>query len=1065
MKRIANRRSGNAGGQKRNGAMKLKVAGLLASTAAAALMLGGTAQAQTPTYDAATGTITFSANASPYTRTELRSANINAPIGPGNMPFVIVGPPADSAGFKVRQRFIAPLTINVNAGAIIQNTNSSNETDAIQIFENPQGLITLNNDGIIRTSANAGGNQAAFTWRMTTSGPVAPELAVNNTGRIYGFDDGFVIFGPATNGITNFVNSQSGEIIGDNIGGNGGRGIVSQGLKTDGIDNDGLIRGAVTGVELDLGDDVVLNRVNGRIIGLAGRGADLGGGNDTVTNLGLISGFSIGASLGDGNDRLENTATGVVSGNFGTGADLGEGDDVVLNEGNIGGQNGGVLLGGGNDTLDNFAGAQITGSRQAVAGGAGNDIIRNAGSISGDVFAGSGDDFVNLIAGSSTSGDVRGEGDNDQLFVRGDLFGSLLAGDGEDEILVEGDGSISGIVNAGDGNDSVVMTGNIAIAGNIFLGAGDDTQVIDNTSVYNGGVFGQDGSDTITITSNFDMNHLSEIDGGGGTAVIGGDFDELRLQGQNFDAATSTYLPTTFQSIVLQQASELRLHDTQTLTTGRLTTEAGTLFGFDGTANISDGASLGALLNNGFTTSSNGRTGDILNIGGDFTGSGSLFLDAALDATEASDFVVVGGTTTSGDTQSIVINDVGNGIGAETGMGPGNGIKLVDVSATGATQVGDFILAGGPIDVGAFQYDLSLQTDDIWYLQSFAVVDPGVITPGLPLHIKSFGQQTVGTYYERTGTRIGCRTAGIGHQFNRSNADLITTEPVPEPVLEDESCNYGVWARAIGAWSDAQGNITNSGNTIGAYDETLWAIQGGVDGVLAEYETGYLTASGFLQYGQVKADYRNVSLGTDVGSTDADAYGGGGSLTYNDQNGLYLDGVVTYTHYDIDIATTAGDTANTKADAWVFSGELGKRVDVGEQFAITPQGQLTYQLINVDGYTTALGTQANVSNANSLEGRLGATFEYLPHRADSASRLYVEANVVHEFLDAPVTTIGNTALAYDFEDTAYEIGVGYQWGEKGAEGLAMWIEGDYRAPFSDDGIDIWAATAGLAYRF
>ncbi len=776
-----------------------------------------------------------------------------------------------------------------------------------------------------------------------------------------------------------------------------------------------------------------------------------------LNNTGIVSGRDAGIFLQrnvlSGVATITNETGGEIIGVGGTnnGEDRGWGivgeseEDRVINRGLIRGSRWGVELGGGTDTIDNFGTIEGT-----------TDFA---------ISLGEGDDRATLHSGSVTINQVFGGGGEDQLIVQGELRGNLFGNTGNDAITLDGIGNITGDIDGGDDDDTISIQGSATLGGDILAGGGTDTVLIDNTSVYNGGVFGQDGSDTITITSNFDMNHLREIDGGGGTAVIGGDFDELRLQGQNFDAATSTYLPTTFQSIVLQQASELRLHDTQTLTTGRLTTEAGTLFGFDGTANISDGASLGALLNNGFTTSSNGRTGDILNVGGDFTGSGSLFLDAALDATEASDFVVVGGTTTSGDTQSIVINDVGDGIGADTGTGPGNGIKLVDVSATGATQVSDFILAGGPIDVGAFQYDLSLQTDDIWYLQSFAVVDPGVITPGLPLHIKSFGQQTVGTYYERTGTRIGCRTAGIGHQFNRSNADLITTEPVPEPVLEDESCNYGVWARAIGAWSDAQGNITNSGNTIGAYDETLWAIQGGVDGVLAEYETGYLTASGFLQYGQVKADYRNVSLGTDVGSTNADAYGGGGSLTYNDQNGLYLDGVVTYTHYDIDIATTAGDTANTKADAWVFSGELGKRVDVGEQFAITPQGQLTYQLINVDGYTTALGTQANVSNANSLEGRLGATFEYLPHRADSASRLYVEANVVHEFLDAPVTTIGNTALAYDFEDTAYEIGVGYQWGEKGAEGLAMWIEGDYRAPFSGDGIDIWAATAGLAYRF
>ncbi len=491
----------------------------------------------------------------------------------------------------------------------------------------------------------------------------------------------------------------------------------------------------------------------------------------------------------------------------------------------------------------------------------------------------------------------------------------------------------------------------------------------------------------------------------------------------------------------------------------------------DGNVSLGSGGSI-VLSNGGPFDSSSGLSGanDVLRIAGNFQSrSGAFYLDTFLNdgVVDITDTLVIGGDT-SGTTRVFVSNT--GGIGGFTGRGATDGIKIIDVAGD---SNGSFVL-GEDVIAGAFEYDLNQADGQDWFLQSH-LRDIAVMAAYVPYTLQTLGRELTGTYYERTGTRIGWQdgngsaAAGIVGETASSRANGgSAAEPLPSAG----------WVRALGSWSDADGSLLNGRNAV-SYEEDFWAIQGGFDGVAYEDERGTLIASIFGQYANSDTDARNDFANRDAGTTDTEGWGGGLALTYAALNGLYLDGVTTYTSYDIALRSPRGDAASATAGNWTVSGEAGWQVAIGRNLAMTPQAQLLYQDVNVGDTIDSRGVQSVFTDTESLEGRIGTTLEYttvmngvIPAAMSSSVsnsampvRLYGEFNVVHEFLDSPAAIVGGTALDLGFEETGYEVGGGLEIGEKGG-GLAYWVEGDYRAPFDiGDGIQSWAVTGGVAYRF
>jgi|GEM_PF-3723949 len=427
--------------------------------------------------------------------------------------------------------------------------------------------------------------------------------------------------------------------------------------------------------------------------------------------------------------------------------------------------------------------------------------------------------------------------------------------------------------------------------------------------------------------------------------------------------------------------------------------------------------------------------GDILRVTGNYQGAGSRFyLDTFLDdgTADLSDMLIAEGNT-SGTT--FVFVDNAGGPGGITGRGATDGIKIVDA---GGTSDGLFSL-GAPAYGGAFAYGLFQADGEDWYLQTINLRDQAILAPYIPYSLRTFGSKVTGDYLERTGTRMSWQ-AGAGG-------------------AEESSSPHAGWARLIGAWSDADGSLLGGYNDA-SYNETLWALQAGFDAVVASN----LVASAFLHYGGIDGRADNETTGSSAGSVDTNGFGGGASLTYATDDGLYLDGVTTYTRYDIDM-NGGGADGSTHANGWTLSAEAGRSLAIWNELTLTPQAQLTYQAIDIDRFADSSGLDVDISDADSLLGRLGLRVEHLQGFAAGSARFHVDASLLEEFLDDPVATVGATPLALGFDDTGYQVELGVTFNQADSR-LSVWLLGNYQAPFNaDDGIATWNATGGVAVRF
>lgn len=266
------------------------------------------------------------------------------------------------------------------------------------------------------------------------------------------------------------------------------------------ITNSGLIRG-VTMADTAQGIEVT-NTLDGVLSKIAG------------------SPFAVDL-LGNGGRNFFNDGT-----IFGA-ARFGNGWDSFFNSGTVKGQ---LIMGSGNDLLTNQIIPGIDGGPETIGTitgnvymGDGNDTVLNSGKL-GNVRLGEGNDSYSVggfgasFGSVGTSGDVRGEGGNDELFGGSSderFYGgagedTLFGGAGKDK-LYGNEGADD--INGGDGNDYIQGGG-----GNDFIDGGNQNDRIfagaNNDDVYAG--FGND-----------------YVEGGNGSDYIAGEKGNDKLFGES----------------------------------------------------------------------------------------------------------------------------------------------------------------------------------------------------------------------------------------------------------------------------------------------------------------------------------------------------------------------------------------------------------------------------------------------------------------------------------------------------------------------------------------------------
>ena len=273
-------------------------------------------------------------------------------------------------------------------------------------------------------------------------------------------------------------------------------------------------------------------------------------------------------------------------------------------------------------------------------------------------------------------------------------------------------------------------------------------------------------------------------------------------------------------------------------------------------------------------------------------------------------------------TGSIRVTNVGG-----TGAQRVEGIRIIDVAGTSSASfalLGDYVFEGDQAVVGgAYAYRLyqgstSSPNDGDWYLRSTLLPDgpDPLYQAGVPLY-ESYPQvlamlNQLGTLQQRVG--------------NRSWGGSDSTAGIID--LGDRQVEAGgMWARIEGTYAHEELDTTSGGTD---YDASLWRLQAGLDGVVQQGERGALIGGAYLSYGTVGADVSSLFGNGDITTS---GFGIGGTLTWYDASGFYLDGVAQLQWFDSTLrSSTAGLdlVAGNDGFGYALSLEAGSQINLGD---------------------------------------------------------------------------------------------------------------------------------------
>ena len=662
------------------------------------------------------------------------------------------------------------------------------------------------------------------------------------------------------------------------------------------------------------------------------------------TNNGVIAGGAGGAG---GSELLpaRSNASGGGGGAGGSGITLAGSAVSVTNTGAVSGGAGGAGgAGGGGAGGTGSPGAGGDGGIGLRATGA-STMITNSGSITGGNGGVGGASSNGGASGANGAGGVGVSGANLGIVHSGSITGGM-GGDGVTRAAA---------VEFTGGSNSLTLNAGAALTGAVAIDGGATASIVagaDGLSLSSPLLLG--GTGTID-TNGHDMGWSGPVSGTAGLVKSGA--GTLTLSGANvYTGATSV------------NAGTLRAGAANALSNASAFTVAS-----GATLDLAGQSQTIASMANGGTVSLVGSApGTTLTVTGPWVGNGgTLRLGTALgDSSSASDRLVLSGATAiASGTTNVQITNLG-GLGALT---TGNGIEVVSAingaTTTAQTTKNAFVLAGGHVDAGAYEYRLyaadASGAGENWYLRSSAVVTPpanggGGGSTGGTGSGGGTGGVSVPTY--RTEVPL---YAALPEQFRQANLSMLGSmrqrfgDDGPPgsndagPAMQDRSYRQ-VWARIVSTdRTISQGgtvNPTSKGRLTGFQAGTdLWADARWRAGVYLGELNGDMRVNGFargiVNYAAGSNDLRSQYLG---------AY-----ATWKNDSGLYVDGVLQAGRHHYTASPALSYSSSGKGSSLLASIEVGQSFAIAPGWTIEPQLQLVHQRISLDdgGIAAALVQQ------------------------------------------------------------------------------------------------------------
>jgi outer membrane autotransporter protein len=458
-------------------------------------------------------------------------------------------------------------------------------------------------------------------------------------------------------------------------------------------------------------------------------------------------------------------------------------------------------------------------------------------------------------------------------------------------------------------------------------------------------------------------------------------------------------------------SANLRL-DNQASLTGRLENVDGLTLGDRASWTMVEDSSVGAMaLNGGSVRFGEADQYQRLTLGA-LSGNGTFVMDADF-STGQTDFLEVTGAATGSHTLQV------GSSGAEPTAQ--NQLHLVHAAAGDA----EFSLLNGPVDIGAFSYELVQRGND-WYLDG----SQQIISPG---------------------------TASVLALFNTAPTvwygELSTLRSRMGELRRDE--------HSSGAWVRAYGNKYNVSTSAGsAYRQVQQGFSIGADAPMPWGDGQWLMG---VLAGHSDSDL-NLARGA---SAQVKSYYLGLYATWLDAaSGYYFDGVFKANRFANSAEVALSDGKRSKGDydnvGLGASAEFGRHLKLGDGYFIEPYTQWSLASIEGKDYRLDNGLQARGDATRSLLGKAGATLGKTIELGEGRFiQPYLRLAYAHEFVGDNDVKVNEHRFDNDLSGSRGELGTGL------AVSLSdrLQLHADFDYANGEHIEQPWGANVGVRYRW
>ena len=498
-------------------------------------------------------------------------------------------------------------------------------------------------------------------------------------------------------------------------------------------------------------------------------------------------------------------------------------------------------------------------------------------------------------------------------------------------------------------------------------GRGDTTEgklVLDQSSVegVSGSAILVRGATGRTPTVTIDVLNNSQLRGGDGKllSVTGGgsatmNVDNSRLTGNVVADAGSTV------NLSLQNNAEL---------TGQLQNVSSLSVGNTSNWNMTGDSQVGALNMAGGTVTM-GATNEFYQLNlQTLSGNGTFVMGTDFDQGKT-DFINVTGEATGNHSLALAAS--------------GSELVKTQVVHTGGGDAA-FSLEGGPVDMGAYAYNLKQEGND-WFLD--------------------------------TQTRVISRSARVVTALFNTPVTIMTAEEGSlrqrMGELRYSPHSTGLWIRGFGSKYD----VSQSSGT--GYSQNLKGFSIGADTPLGDSQWKVGVFGGHSN--------SDVNPARGAAGTVKSYFLGTYATWMDEESGFYFDAVAKANRFQNQAKATLSDNTSTKGGynnvGGGVSAELGRHIKLGESSFIEPYGRLSTIVVQGGTYSLKNGLQVDGERTRSRTAEAGATVGH-EFQLDDGTLIkpYLRAAMVHEFANNNKVTVNNQTFNNDLSGSRTKYGAG-----------------------------------------